>query len=98
LVSDADGFTMVRTGRRALQAGPVVAKDETSAIRLVDRLLAGLRGPLFIDVPDRWRRIADWLRARGFQVQRSFTRMALGRADPFGDPARLFAVAGPEFG
>ena len=52
----------------------------------------------FIDVPQRWRRIGQWLGRHGFVIQRSFARMALGRAQPFGDPGRLFAVAGPEFG
>jgi hypothetical protein len=31
-------------------------------------------------------------------VQRSLLRMALGRAPPFGDPARVIAIAGAEYG
>ena len=97
-VAGADGFAMARDGRRAVQAGPVVAADEGAAIRLVERLFRAVRGTVFIDVPSVWRGIGEWLQARGFEIQRSFTRMALGRAEPFGQPARLFAVAGPEFG
>lgn len=97
-VGDGNGFALARTGRRAIQAGPVVAADETVALGLIDRLFAALAGFVFIDVPQAWRRIGDWLKARGFEIQRSFTRMALGRAEPFGLPARQFAVAGPEFG
>lgn len=97
-ICDGDGFALARAGRRAIQAGPVVAVDETAALGLVDRLFSCLAGPVFIDVPQAWRRIGDWLKARGFDIQRSFTRMALGRAEPFGLPARQFAVAGPEFG
>ena len=93
-----DGFAMVRAGRRAWQAGPVVAPSETAAISLVERLFSGVSGEVFIDVPQIWSRLGGWLTARGFTIQRSFTRMALGRAEPFGDPASLFAVAGPEFG
>ena len=97
-VGDANGFALARAGRRAIQAGPVVADDETSALGLVDLLFSALAGLVFIDVPQAWSRIGDWLKARGFEIQRSFTRMALGRAEPFGLRARQFAVAGPEFG
>lgn len=99
MVAEAgDGFAMLRHGRRALQAGPVVAATESGALALLRRLFTTARGPLFIDVPSIWKRIARWLADAGFTIQRSFTRMALGRAEPFGDPSRLFAVAGPEFG
>lgn len=93
-----DGFALARAGRRATQVGPVVAADESGALALVQRLFARLRGLVFIDVPSRWSRIAAWLKATGFSIQRGFTRMALGRAEPFGQPSRLFSVAGPEFG
>jgi len=98
VVGNESGFAMLRTGRRALQAGPVIASSEDAAINLIQQLFAQAKGLVFIDVPSVWRGIGDWLAARGFEVQRSFTRMALGRAEPFGQPTRLFAVAGPEFG
>lgn len=91
------GFAMLRRGRRAWQAGPIVAAAEDQAIDLLQRLITpGV--PIFIDVPQRWTQIGNRLRALGFSIQRSFARMALGRKETFGDPARLFAVAGPEFG
>lgn len=93
-----EGFAMIRRGRRAWQAGPVVAARESDALDMVGRLFGTIRGAVFIDVPARWRALGAWLTARGFSIQRSFTRMALGRSKPFGDPGRLFAVAGPEFG
>ena len=93
-----DGFALIRAGRRAFQAGPVVAKSEAVALGLIESLLASVSGNVFIDVPQAWRRIGARLADRGFTIQRSFTRMALGRAETFGNPARLFAVAGPEFG
>jgi hypothetical protein len=89
---------MLRHGRRAWQAGPVVAPDEQSALKLMQQLMASANGSVFIDVPQRWRTIAAWLGEVGFTVQRSFARMALHRAETFGNPSRLFAVAGPEFG
>lgn len=98
LADDRDGFAVIRRGRRALQAGPVVAGSEQAALRLLERLFAHARGAVFVDVPTAWREIGAWLAERGFSVQRGFARMALGRAEPFGRPDRLFAVAGPEFG
>ena len=76
----------------------MVAADEDAAIDLLGDLFAGTRGPVFIDVLAGRSRVGDWLAARGFTIQRSCTRMALGREAPFGKPERLFAVAGPEFG
>src|SRR5690606_5274177 len=93
-----DGYGLVRRGRRAWQAGPVLANSEAGALDLIRRLFDRVGGPLFIDVLSEWKDIATWLSARGFSIQRSFTRMAHQRAQPFGDPGRLFAVAGPEFG
>lgn len=96
--ANGGGFAMIRSGRRALQAGPVVAAEETAALQLVQQLLRSIGGLVFIDVPQCWRAIGGWLAEQGFSVQRGFARMALGRSEPFGDPSRLFAVAGPEFG
>lgn len=98
ITDGADGFAIVRRGRRALQAGPVVATSETGALELMKRLLATTRGTVFIDVPQIWSKIGAWLRDQGFTIQRSFARMALGRSEPFGNPKHLFSVAGPEFG
>lgn len=91
------GFALLRRGSRAWQAGPVVSDSEDAALRLLERLPIGAR-PLFIDVPQKWRKIGAWLTAQGFAVQRSFARMGFGRREPFGTPDTLFATAGPEFG
>jgi GNAT superfamily N-acetyltransferase len=98
VVSGAEGYGLVRRGRRAWQAGPVLAGSEAGALDVIRRLLDHVGGTLFIDVLSAWKNVAAFLSARGFSVQRSFTRMAHQRAQPFGDPRRLFAVAGPEFG
>lgn len=92
------GFAMVRTGRRAMQLGPVIASSAEEAIRLVSAIVSTVGGAIFIDVPSIWTDVASWLRRRGFTVQRSFTRMAYGRSEAFGQIDRIFAVAGPEFG
>jgi GNAT superfamily N-acetyltransferase len=93
-----DGFALARRGRYAMHIGPVIADSATQAIMLIQALLDRFIGPVFIDVQSRWTSLAAFLQQRGFRSQRSFMRMALDRVKPFGDPSRLFAVAGPEFG
>ena len=93
-----NGFALARPGRHAMHIGPVVADSETQAILLVQALLDRLVGPVIIDIQSSWTSLATFLRQRGFHPQRSFMRMALDCVKPFGDPSRLFAAAGPEFG
>ncbi|WP_338665587.1 GNAT family N-acetyltransferase [Pararoseomonas sp. SCSIO 73927] len=93
-----NGFVLGRDGARATQIGPLVAPDEAAALPLLQSALAQARGEVIIDLADRCTGLADALRARGFAPERPYTRMALGHAEPFGDPSRLMAVAGPELG
>jgi GNAT superfamily N-acetyltransferase len=97
-LSDRSGYALVRPGRVASHVGPVIAPEENDALALIQAAIASTPGPIFLDVPDAWTEIASWLGARGFAVQRPFLRMALGREEPYGDPARVFATAGPEYG
>ena len=92
------GFVVRRSGLRADQIGPLVARDEASAANLLAAALDAAPGPVFIDLLDGRDDLTRMLLRRGFEIQRPFTRMALARSAPFGDPARLFAAAGPEFG
>jgi len=92
------GFVMSRRGQTALQIGPLVAKDELSAVRLLDRVLAAVGGPVLIDVPAREAMMCRSLFAKGFAAERPFMRMALGRVRSFGRPEMIHAAAGPELG
>ena len=60
--------------------------------------LSQISGPVFIDVPDMHDEVVAFLKEHGFVLQRPFTRMYRGSPAGFGDPARMFAVAGPELG
>jgi len=91
------GFALARPGRRALHLGPVTAQRVEVAQALVSRALAGYRGTIVMDVPDRQDRFQAWLTSIGFVSVRPFTRMLRG-GDALGDPTRAFAVAGPELG
>ena len=98
IIEDLTGFVVARPGRVATQIGPIVAANEASAAALLDAALGTASGPVFLDLVDRWSSLANLLRQRAFTVQRPFVRMGLHRRTPLGDPARLFVIAGPEFG
>lgn len=97
-LTDGSGFVLGRDGRNAAQIGPLVADDNVGALALLADAVAAIDGPVFIDAMDDKPAISDWLHSNGFTEQRPFTRMARGRAVPFGRPARMYAVAGPELG
>jgi hypothetical protein len=92
------GFLLGREGRVATQLGPIVAEDESDAIELVAHAAARVASPVIVDALDRHEGVARWLAAHGFERERPYTRMALGRDAPFGDARRLAAIAGPELG
>ena len=95
--ADGSAYALVRPGRIASYLGPVVAGNAHDAIALIDTAMVSTPGRIFIDVPDMQTEIAGWLTTHGFTFQRPLLRMALGEA-PRGDPARVFAIAGPEYG
>ena len=92
------GFLLGRDGQSATQIGPLVAEDEATALALLDRGFGAIDGRIYIDLADTKVALRAWLRRRGFDVQRPFTRMVFGRSESFADPNRTFAVAGPELG
>lgn len=92
------GFLLARPGRTATHLGPIVARETNTALDLLRTAIAAIPGPLVIDVPDRESEVTQLLSRSGFLQERPFTRMALGRAAGFGNPALIRAVAGPELG
>jgi Acetyltransferase (GNAT) domain len=98
VTEDNSGFVLARPGRIATQIGPLVAAQEERAAELLEGALGRSKGPVFLDLVDGRQMLTRRLRQRGFTVQRPFLRMGLNRALAFGDAARLFVVAGPEFG
>jgi GNAT superfamily N-acetyltransferase len=91
------GFILGRDGLDACQLGPLVARDAATAQLLIDDVLDRVAGPVQVDLADRHLVLLAGLVARGFLLQRPFTRMAKGAAAP-GDPAPGGLVAGPELG
>lgn len=97
VAEDGSGFVLARDGAHGPQIGPVMAQDDATARALIAAARAALPGAAVLDLPDARHGLAAWLRAHGGAPQRPFTRMSLGAGLP-GDPARIAAVAGPEFG
>jgi len=92
------GFLLGRNGRVATQLGPLIAEDDAIAQALLTRGLAAVDGPVYVDVADSKTALLALMAARGFVPERPFTRMLHGRTTGFDDPARTYAVVGPEFG
>jgi len=92
------GFCLGRDGRVAAHIGPLVAENDAIACGLLAHALEGIEGPIFIDLADAKADIRTFLQGEGFAAARPFTRMLFGRSERFDDPARTFAVVGPEFG
>jgi GNAT superfamily N-acetyltransferase len=99
LVSDA-GFVFGREGREATQIGPLVARDGKSARELLEAALGNARGPVYVDVADHAVDLQAWIQAKGFALQRPFTRMvhAEGEARAPGEAGLVYCPAGPELG
>ena len=92
------GFVVARDGRRCAQIGPVVADNAATATALTMAALANIPGPVCIDVGDHHASFVGSLTAAGFSPLLPFIRMIHGRSEPYDDPARIFAIGGPELG
>lgn len=92
-----DGFSVLRPGRRAWHAGPVIGSP-INAEELLGRVIRAAPGPVIVDVLHGAGGLEPLLHASGFRVQRRFHRMGLACAAVPGDHTRALAAAGPEFG
>jgi len=95
--SSPHGFAILRHGSSACQLGPIVAPP-SEARALATNAICAASGRVVVDVLDAGSVLIPTLIARGFRLQRPFTRMALGLAALPGNPAQMMAAAGPEFG
>ena len=98
-VAGVSGFIIAREGAGAVQVGPWVARDPEVAERLLRTLFRRLPGRrVFVDVIEPNAPANSLIRQRGFTVQRTLTRMYLGRNDHPGEPSLIFGISSPEKG
>jgi GNAT superfamily N-acetyltransferase len=97
-LSQPNGFVLGREGREANQIGPLVARDEETAMALLQSALAAVPAPVYVDAVDHAPRMQEWLQERGFDFQRPFTRMVHGGERAPGNEKLVYLVAGPELG
>ena len=92
------GYLLSRAGRTATQLGPLVAREDETAVALLERGLDGVHGTVVVDVPERAARVSALLARRGFAIERPYVRMAFERDAIPGDAGLVHAIAGPELG
>lgn len=93
------GYVVGRTGSRFHHIGPLLADGlEVAQALLVHALAAAPPSPVIIDVPLRNRGWHDWLLQQGGSVQRSFSRMCLGKPEKAWSSLNQYAIAGPALG
>ena len=97
-LSRPNGFVLGREGREANQIGPLVARDEETAMALLQSALAAVPAPVYVDAVDHAPRMQEWLQEQGFDFQRPFTRMVHGGERAPGNEKLVYLVAGPELG
>lgn len=100
--SGLEGYAFGRHGFSCDQLGPIVARDERVARRLVGHVIASHpRVAFLLDVPRRSAAWVAWLERSGFREQRGFVRLVRGApaglAASSSEP-RLFAIIGADFG
>jgi len=93
------GYCFGRHGQNHTHIGPVVAREESIAQKLVAAALQKCSGKsVIIDAPHHSRAWLTWLQNNGFSEQRPFMRMFIGDNKWPGKPEQQFAILGPEFG
>lgn len=93
------GFLIAREGTNAVQIGPWIARNADSAAQLLHAFFQRARGRrVFVDVVAPNAPANALMRAQGFGVQRTLTRMYLGENAHPGDPALVFGISSPEKG
>lgn len=75
VVTRADGFGMLRSGRIAGYLGPIIAADPHTAEGIVQELLSQTSGPVFWDVPSSNLSAVQLAMTCGFDAVRDLKRM-----------------------
>lgn len=94
-----DGYALGRKGSVADHLGPWIALNESAARSILEQFLArSRRDVIFVDAVQENPWTPKLLVERGFRNSRSLTRMYRGENKYPGQPKRVCAILGPEFG
>jgi GNAT superfamily N-acetyltransferase len=97
--SHLEGYGLGRRGSRADHLGPWVASSAPAAREILECFLArSQRDVVFADVAKENPWVPELLVEHGFQPSRSLIRMYRGHNRYPGEPERVCAILGPEFG
>jgi GNAT superfamily N-acetyltransferase len=96
---DPQGYLLGRHGHVREHLGPLIADTaETAGLLLEACLAAHPDREVVLDVPDDQQAWRAELAELGFVIERPFLRMYRGRRPAPGEPSRVYAITGPEFG
>ena len=94
---EAEGYAMIRVGRRCDYLGPVIASDTDQAAHLIENALARSHRNVFWDVPPLNHHAVGLAKRFGFEPVRDLSRMRLGRSIAL-DMTLQFAMSDPGTG
>ncbi|PCJ52592.1 MAG: hypothetical protein COA79_23595 [Planctomycetota bacterium] len=93
------GYCFGRSGSNFEQVGPLVADSTEVAIDLTIHALTEIKNKdVIIDILDNQTKYHKFLTSIGFELQRPFIRMYLGKHTHKGKPKQQFSITGPEIG
>ena len=93
------GYVFGRHGFLREHVGPIIAESTEVAEQLLDACLNAHPGrAVFLDAPEDQQQWRAALVKRGFAIERPLLRMYRGRLATPGQPSRIYAITGPEFG
>jgi len=93
------GYLLGRHGHVREHLGPLIAETLETAGLLLDVCVAAHPDRrIVLDVPDDQHHWRASLAQLGFAIERPFLRMSRGRLAASGQPSRVYAITGPEFG
>lgn len=84
------GYAGAWRSGETLVVGPVLAEDEAMATDLVAGVVAGVSGPVRLDLDPRHAGLTSWARERGLATRMSVSAMVHGGRTLPGDRSRLF--------
>jgi hypothetical protein len=93
------GYALARRGLAATYVGPIIARDESMALDLLDTMLDQLNGGrVYLDLHRGSGASGEALIKRGFVKQRELLRMHYGINQVAATSSLVFAITGPELG